>query len=52
LAEDGTLTRVLRQVVVSGADPSGADAALTSPMQTALDNCLSPEQLQKLAVPR
>jgi hypothetical protein len=52
LAEDGTLTKVLRQVVVSGADPSGADAALTSPMLTALDNCLSPEQLQTLTVPR
>ena len=29
LADDGTLTNVLRQVVIGGTDPAGADAALT-----------------------
>jgi hypothetical protein len=52
LADDGTLTNVLRQVVVGGTDPAGADAALTSPMLAALDNCLTAEQLRKLTVPR
>ena len=52
LADDGTLTNVLRQVVIGGTDPAGADAALTSPMLAALDNCLTADQLRKLTVPR
>ena len=52
LADDGTLTNVLRQVVVGGTDPAGADAALTSPMLVALDNCLTADQLRELTVPR
>ena len=51
LADDGTLTNVLRQVVIGGTDPAGADAALTSPMLAALDNCLTADQLRKLTVP-
>jgi hypothetical protein len=52
LADDGTLANVLRQVVVGGTDSNGADAALTTPMLAALDNCLSADQLRKLTVPR
>jgi hypothetical protein len=52
LADDGTLTNVLRQVVVGGTDSAGADAALTSPMLAALDNCLSADELRKLTAPR